>query len=202
MGQRPAVDWSEEGGLLGLAAAPDLTAYIPSVQARWLVDNPSLRWQELDASLVMADVSGFTPLAERLARRGKIGAEELTDVLNTVFRDLLSLAAGQGGDCLKFGGDAIFLMFTGTGHADRACAAAAAMQRALSPGGSLARALGSTKLKLSLGVHSGRVQLFLAGRTHEELVVAGPAVSETLAMEAAAGAGEVMISEATRTLVG
>ena len=31
--------------------------------------------------MVFCDVSGFTALSERLARQGKVGAEELTDVL-------------------------------------------------------------------------------------------------------------------------
>ena len=183
------------------ATRGDLGPYLAALHARWLISDVTQRWREIDGSLLMADVSGFTPLAERLARRGKVGAEELTDILNTVFCDLLAVGIGLGGDCLKFGGDAIFLLFSGPGHAGRAAGAADRMGRLLGPGGALARALGSVKLGLSLGVHSGVCQLYLAGHLHEELVVVGPAVDETLAMEAGADRGEVLVSRATAALL-
>jgi hypothetical protein len=51
--------------------------------------------------------------------------------LNTVFRRLLDVAGGQGGDCLKFGGDALLLLFTGPAHERRGAAAARGMLLAL-----------------------------------------------------------------------
>ena len=39
-----------------------------------------LRVQELEGTMVSADISGFTTLAERLAERGREGAEELRSV--------------------------------------------------------------------------------------------------------------------------
>ena len=41
-------------------------------------------------TMVFADVSGFTRLSERLARKGKEGAEHLVDVINTCFSALLA----------------------------------------------------------------------------------------------------------------
>ena len=64
------------------------------------------------------------------------------------------------------------------------------------PGG--AAVLGArTRLQVSVGVHSGSVHLFLAGRSHREPVFAGPAVSDVLRMERAAEAGEIVVSPAT-----
>jgi hypothetical protein len=59
--------------------------YLSRLHTDWLADQPSVRWRSIDGTLVFADVSGFTPLTERLSRRGKIGAEQLTDILNDVF---------------------------------------------------------------------------------------------------------------------
>lgn len=60
------------------------------------------------ASLVFADVSGFTPLTERFARLGREGSEKLTELLNELFGPTLDAALQRrGGDLLSFGGDAL-----------------------------------------------------------------------------------------------
>jgi class 3 adenylate cyclase/tetratricopeptide (TPR) repeat protein len=175
----------------------DLLAYVSSLHASWLASDPNLAWQEIDGTLVFADVSGFTPLTERLARKGKVGAEELTDTLNIVFRELLGVASGFGGDCLKFGGDALLLLFNGDGHSRRGCAAAHAMLGALRRLRRTHAGLGLAQLNMSLSVHSGTVHAFLAGRSHRELIVAGPAVTRTLQLESQANAGQILVSHAT-----
>lgn len=171
--------------------------YLPAVQACWLSVEPGRTWRQVEGTLVFADVSGFTPLTERLAALGKVGAEELTDVLNAVFCELLEVAGSLGGDCLKFGGDALLLLFTGDNHADRATAASRAMLAALRPYRRLQTGAGFSRLDMSTGVHSGEIALFLLGNHHRELVLAGPAVTETLTMEAHASAGQVLLSPST-----
>ena len=66
-----------------------------------------LSFRTLDGSMVFVDISGFTKMSERLARHGKVGAEEVTDVLGAVFAKLLAVAYGEDGSLLKFGGDAL-----------------------------------------------------------------------------------------------
>ncbi len=63
--------------------------------------------------MVMADLSGFTALSERLAKLGDEGAERLTEVINSFFEKMLKTALTYGGDTLTFGGDAILLLFDG-----------------------------------------------------------------------------------------
>jgi class 3 adenylate cyclase/tetratricopeptide (TPR) repeat protein len=174
-----------------------LLPYLSSLHAAWLADGSAASWREVPGTLVFADVSGFTPLAERLARQGKVGAEELTDTLNTVFRELLDVAGGFGGDCLKFGGDALLLLFTGDAHARRGAAAAHAMLAALRSLRRHGSGAGLNKLGMSLGVHTGTVDAFLAGTAHRELLLAGPTVSGALALESLAEAGQILVSEAT-----
>src|SRR3984885_4270312 len=87
--------------------------------------------QRLDGTMVFADVSGFTRLSERLARKGTEGAEHLVDAINTCFSALLADAYTRGGSLLKFGGDAMLLWFWGDGHAVRACDSASAMRKTL-----------------------------------------------------------------------
>src|SRR5438270_6567288 len=123
-----------------------LLPYLASVHAAWLDDATSPHWSQDEATLLFADISGFTPLTERLARRGKVGGEELTDLLNAVFTSLLAVAGSYGGDCLKFGGDAVLLHFTGPDHEQRAVDAAHGMLRELRPFRRLRTAAGLVQL--------------------------------------------------------
>ena len=147
---------------------------------------------------MFVDVSGFTALSERLAQRGKVGAEQLTDVLNSVFGTMLGLAAARGGSLLKFGGDALFLLFTGPGHAVQAACATVEMRTALAATATTPGPAGRLRLRMSVGVHTGEVDLFLVGSSHRELVIVGPATTAVASMEAAASAGQILHRPADR----
>ncbi|HEY8092788.1 MAG TPA: adenylate/guanylate cyclase domain-containing protein, partial [Acidimicrobiales bacterium] len=175
--------------------------FVPRLVAEWDLDAPGQSWRALDGSLLLVDISGFTNLSERLARRGRIGAEELTDVLDRVFGTMLGLAYDRGGVLLKFGGDALLLLFRGDHHANQAASAAVEMRAALREAATIPTSVGRVPLRMSVGVHSGIVHLFRVGVSHHELVVAGPAASTTTAMEHAAGPGQIVISDATRALL-
>ncbi|MEX2549485.1 MAG: adenylate/guanylate cyclase domain-containing protein [Nitriliruptoraceae bacterium] len=176
------------------AATPGLGAYVPHVLADWLQDDTPTSWKEVDATLVFVDVSGFTNLSERLARAGHIGAEELADTISACFTDLLDVASADGGSLLKFGGDALLLLFSGPAHTARGARAAAGMRRSLRSLGKLETSAGPVTLRMSIGLHSGPVHLFLVGDSHRELVVCGPGATETVAMESAAKAGQIVVS--------
>ena len=83
-----------------------LRPFLPRLTIRWLCERPEVRVRSLPGTVVFVDVSGFTKMSERLARVGKLGAEEVTDVIGFVFRQLLATAYANGGGLIKFGGDA------------------------------------------------------------------------------------------------
>jgi class 3 adenylate cyclase/tetratricopeptide (TPR) repeat protein len=157
-------------------------------------------WEE-NGSLVFADVSGFTKLSEKLAELGKAGAEELTHIINATFESLLGVAYGEGADLLKFGGDALLLLFTGPEHAARACRAADGMRTALRQRGPVVTGRGRVVLKISMGVHSGAFLLVLAGEQQRELLVVGEHATTVTDMESAADAGQILISPGTAALL-
>ncbi|MEA2057153.1 MAG: adenylate/guanylate cyclase domain-containing protein, partial [Actinomycetota bacterium] len=179
---------------------PDSTLerYVPRIATEWDQDAVGEMWQELDATLCFVDISGFTNLSERLARRGRIGAEELTGVLNHVFGSMLELAYLQGGSLLKFGGDALLLLFTGHDHAARGASAAVEMRAALRDAASYRTSVGRLRLRMSVGIHTGEIHLFRTGRSHLELVIAGPGGTTTTEMEKTADPGEILVSSGTR----
>jgi class 3 adenylate cyclase/tetratricopeptide (TPR) repeat protein len=179
------------------AAADLLPPYVPRFLRQWLVEEPETRWRSLDATLVFADISGFTRLSERLAKHGRVGAEELTEAIGTCFAGLLGVAYTMGGTLLKFGGDALLLLFRGDGHASRGCRAAVGMRRALHQVGRIDSSGGRIRLGMSIGVHTGQVDLFLVGGSHRELLITGPAATQAVAMESAATDGQIVVSPAT-----
>jgi class 3 adenylate cyclase/predicted ATPase len=171
-----------------------LSAYVPLLLREWLVDHPDRRCRAVPGSIAFVDISGFTRLSESLARRGKIGAEELTDAINSSFTDLLRVAYAEGGSLLKFGGDALLLLFTGDDHPARTARAAVGMRSALRGIGAFDTPDGRVTLRMSIGAHSGTYHFFLVGESHRELIITGSCATETVRMEATADAGEIVVS--------
>src|SRR3954454_6647703 len=112
------------------------TPYVPRAMLQHLTDTPESRLRAVDGTCLFADVSGFTKLSERLARRrrrqaaaqlrvrdgrrlgGREGAEHLADAIGSCCERLLAVAYANGGGLLKFGGDALLLLFDGDSHAE------------------------------------------------------------------------------------
>ena len=175
----------------------DLRRHVPRIALDWDDAAPGASWQNVDATLVFADISGFTALTERLARRGRIGAEELIETLNRVFGGMLTQAGARGGELLKFGGDALLFTFRGDDHAVRAAAAAVDMRAALRDAASIPTSVGRLKLRMSVGIHSGHVDFFLVGAPTRELLILGPAATATADAEKLANAGEIVVTPDT-----
>jgi class 3 adenylate cyclase/tetratricopeptide (TPR) repeat protein len=177
--------------------SPVLVPYLPRILIQWLEAGPEATFRELEGSLAFVDISGFTKLSERLARKGKVGAEILTEKLDSSFSELLTVAYENGGSLIKFGGDALLLWFSGAWHQARASRSAIGMRRILRRIGRLETQAGAISLRMSVGIHSGTFHFFLAGGSHRELIVAGPAATKTVLMESLANAGEIVVSSDT-----
>ena len=82
-----------------------LSSYLPSSASPEAKAYPS-------ASILVADVSGFTKLNETFSVMEKgAGAEQVTTHLNRYFSALLNIIGAHGGDCVKFAGDALIVLF-------------------------------------------------------------------------------------------
>ena len=160
-----------------------------------------MRAKALEGTVVFVDISGFTKMSERLARHGRVGAEEVTDVVGFVFRRLLATAYANGGGLIKFGGDALLLWFAGEEHASDGVAAAIGMRQTLKEMGPIDTTAGKVRLRMSVGVHSGTFNFFLVGDRHRELLLTGPAATRVVTMEGTADAGEVVVSPETAALI-
>ena len=178
-----------------------LERYVPRLLVSRLGADPSRRVEVLEGTFVFIDVSGFTKLSERLAKVGKEGAELLVDAINSCFTALLADVHLLGGSLVKFGGDALLLWFEGDAHPVRACEAAVLMRRRLRAVGRVTVGSSTVMLRMSVGVHSGEFHSFLVGELFHDLIVGGPGSSTVVALEGAADASQILISEATAELI-
>jgi class 3 adenylate cyclase/tetratricopeptide (TPR) repeat protein len=189
-----------------VSAAASIKPYLPPllVDELWRQPTRKAPWIEsVSGSLVMADVSGFTAMTERLSQAGKEGAEWLTSIINQYFYRMLDIGRRYGGSNLRFGGDALLLFFDGEAHAARAVATAFAMQKATRQFNLFRVGQYRVQLKMTAGVHSGSFFSASAGEAGKRLVhlVLGPATNRVAQIQSAATAGELTISSETRALV-
>ena len=146
-------------------------------------------WTSVEGSMLSADISGFTALSEKLAGKGKAGAEEITSLINTCFTALIESAYQYGGEVIKFGGDALLILFRGDNHERRAADAGLLMQRALHSSPAAKRA----NLTMTVGAAAGPFDVFLVGSGYRELLITGPRATEVIRLEGEAAKGDTLV---------
>ncbi|MEO0493022.1 MAG: adenylate/guanylate cyclase domain-containing protein [Actinomycetota bacterium] len=173
----------------GQRSADGLISFVPRLAVE-LARAPGNRHVKVEGSMLSADISGFTALSEKLADKGKAGAEEITELINTCFTGLIGEAYAQNGEILKFGGDAILVVFRGDDHERRCAAAGLAMQHTLHAMPTAKKA----NLTMTVGAHTGTFDAFLVGSAHRELLVTGAEATTVIDLEGNAEKGETLVS--------
>ncbi|WNG19041.1 AAA family ATPase [Cystobacter fuscus] len=158
------------------------------------------------AAVLLADVSGFTPLTERLAQRGSAGAEELSRLLEKLFGPLVEVITAHGGEILHFPGDALLTLWPAR---EGAVALAEAVRRSAGCGLALQRAMREPlmrelSLSLRVTIGAGEVQAVVVGGVSGrwQALVRGEPFVQLREAERAAAPGEVVVSVAARRCVG
>jgi predicted ATPase/class 3 adenylate cyclase len=195
------------------AAGDILASYVPaSIASRASTEPASLQAPAVDhfqAAVLFADISGFTPLSERLAERGPAGAETLTWLLNDYFGQLIELIAGHGGDVITFAGDALLAVWPAAEGRDVQEALAAATQMAARCGLAAQEALhdylaeGDVRLSLRISISAGQASgVHLGGiEDRREYLLSGEPIVQVGASHEQARPGEVVLSSEARTLI-
>ena len=114
-------------GLKNLDKMETLKPFVPRIFYDWACERAEIREeQNMDeapftafrteclASCMLADISGFTALSEKLCKKGKEGLEILENILNGFFDVLIKTIFAHGGDIIKFAGDALIVMWSPT----------------------------------------------------------------------------------------
>lgn len=139
----------------------------------------------VEAALMIADLSGFTSVAET-------GGEALVARLGEHLAAMVEPVEAAGGEVLKFMGDAILAGFPLLDGIDRDAACAAALEagcRAIALNAAVNdRYPGERPLGLDIGLHRGEVFYGNVGAgSRLDFTVIGPAVNEAARLEALCG---------------
>ncbi|HHH42221.1 MAG TPA: adenylate/guanylate cyclase domain-containing protein, partial [Chloroflexi bacterium] len=165
--------------------------------------GPAVAGTFAQATLLFADIAGFTAMSERLGQLGREGAEVITGIVNAYFAAMLEIIARHGGDLLKFGGDALLVAFEGDEGAVRGCRAALEMQQAMDRFAVVETPQGTFHLQMTAGLGTGPLFLASLGSPDRlEFAVMGPVLEQMARAEDLARAGEVVVDRATREAAG
>jgi adenylate cyclase len=163
-------------------------------------DGPGRGPDRRQVTVLFADLTGFTALAER------IDAEEIRAFQNALFEMLAGVITRYDGFVEKFVGDAVLAVFGApVAHEDdplRACAAALSI---VESGDTLTRhwaeRLGQP-VTLHVGIHTGPVVAGnLSGAAGAAYAVTGDTVNTTARLLAAAAPGTILVSAVTHAHV-
>jgi adenylate cyclase len=120
---------------------------------------------DIDGVALVADISGFTALTDRMSREGPGGLARLSAELNRVLGSMSAIIAEHGGDEDSTAGDSILALWNaapGSAIADSAAAACACAQALL---GALDDSVGESgiSLRMRVAIVSGRMRIMHLG---------------------------------------
>lgn len=172
--------------------------FSPAVVTRILSEGEK-EVQELEATVIFADIVGFTPMAERMS------ASAIAQLLNEYFSRMADVILEYDGTLDKFIGDCIMAVFGAPypqeDHARRAVQVALEMRRRLLD---LNQERGNQNpIQMRTGINSGKVVAGPIGSTkRKEITVLGDTVNIASRIESTvAKAGQIVIGERTHELV-
>lgn len=153
---------------------------------------------KVSAAVLIADVSGFTSLAERLTARGPDGVEELSRLVNRWFGSMVDAIESHGGDVIRFAGDAPIALFA----ADESSGGVrGAVERAAACGQALVDVMRSLRTpdadaRVRIGISAGDVTTAITGGVNQrwEFVVGGAPLAQMAAAAHAAQPDEIVFS--------
>jgi len=165
-----------------------------------LTTRSALEGERKLVTVLFADVANFTSLSE------KLDPEEVHQIMDGCFQILMAEIHRFEGTINQFTGDGVMALFgaplSHEDHAQRACHAALAIQRAMESYGDRIQKTYGLPFHLRIGLNSGPV---VVGKIGDDLRMDYTAIGDTTNLAARiqqnAKAGEVWVSEETRRIV-
>lgn len=187
--EAPSVDYSEP------------QSYTPKHLAdKILTTRSSIEGERKLVTVFFADVANYTSISE------KLDPEEVHQIMDGAFKILMDEIHKYEGTINQFTGDGVMALFGAPvaheDHAQRACYAALAIQKALGEYGDKIEKDTGVGFKMRVGLNSGPV---IVGAIGDDLRMDYTAVGDTTnlgsRMESMAGPGNILVSGNTHRLV-
>ncbi len=139
-----------------------------------------LRQDCFKAYTMFVDLSGFTPLTEKLMEKGTEGAEELSFVLNNIFSPLVEIIYQKGGFIPYFAGDAFVAIFpigSINFKTDSFLSTAYFLKEEFNKKESIEAKLGTIDIGIKIGLSIGEVEWGIVGnKNHKTYYFKGEAI--------------------------
>jgi class 3 adenylate cyclase len=173
--------------------------YVSPEVARALLESPEglrLGGEKREVTILMSDLRGYT----RFAEAGD--PAWVMEILNEFLARMTAIIVEHGGTVNEFIGDAIFAIFGAPlahpDHAERAAAAAVAMQGAMAEINAVNTARGRPRFEMGIGVNTGEAVVGnVGGEQRAKYAAIGHAVNVTARVEACTVGGQIFVSAAT-----
>src|SRR6059036_1527872 len=178
--------------------------YVSPEVAQELLASPEaqrLGGEKREVTVLMSDLRGYTRFAELR------DAQAVMAVLNEVLARMTDVIIAHGGTINEFIGDAIFAIFGAPlahpDHAERAAAAALAMQRAMVEINADHAQRGLPRFEMGVGINTGEAVVGNIGSEQRaKYAVVGAAVNLAARVEGCTVGGQILMTESTARYLG
>jgi len=173
--------------------------YVSPEVARTLLESPEglrLGGEKREVTILMSDLRGYTHFAERGS------PEDVMEVLNAYLAQMADIVIAHGGTINEFIGDAILAVFGAPiahpDHAERAAAAALAMQGAMTEINRAHADRGLPRFEMGIGINTGEAVVGNIGSEQRaKYAVVGSAVNLAARVEGCTVGGQIFLSPST-----
>ena len=189
-----------------------LLGYLPAILIKKILEqkqsekkNPPINMPIKTVSL-FADISGFTKLSESFSKKGRKGSEFLAFCLNRYMELLINIIGKNGGDIIKFAGDALLVIWPQEKGSDEVNSCRRALQCALQIITKLDKLemVKGRVLSVKVGLGFGECKVLLVGGIFDrfECLVVGESMRQACSSEChCQGGGEVVVCESVYNLI-
>ena len=188
-----------------------LLGYLPTILIQYILEKdlkgkkPPL-YKDITTVALFADISGFTKLSESFSKKGRTGSEFLAFCLNRYMELLINIIANNGGDVIKFAGDALLVIWP----QEKSDNAVTSCRRAVQCAIHIMRKLDGLemikgrKLSVKVGLGFGKCKILLVGGKFErfECLVVGESMRQACCSEChCTSGGQIVVCQSVYELI-
>jgi adenylate cyclase len=155
---------------------------------------------QVPATVLFADVRGYTDLSERL------DSSQMAGLLSTFYEHCAAAIWERDGIVNKLIGDAVFAIFNfpirHDDHIQRAVEAGLELQQSCRAIEAASEGTASDPVGIGVGIHTGEIAIGEVGQLCRDFTAIGPVINLAARLQSAARPGEVLVSEGTYDQLG